>query len=83
LLARQTGAVQVEFSRDYGVLDPKVLSRFDAIVRNSTAQLAIPDGAKKQASLGYVKPGGGVIGIHAAIDTCMGWPAGAEVTEAP
>jgi type 1 glutamine amidotransferase len=79
LLARQTGAFQVKFSRDYGVLDPKVLSRFDAILMNSTAHLAIPDDAKKQALLDYARRGGGVIGIHAAIDTFKDWRAGAEV----
>src|SRR5437764_1216679 len=69
LLARKTGAFQVDFSRDYDVLDPKVLAKYDALVMNSTAHLAIPDENKKQALLDYVKGGGGVVGIHAAIDT--------------
>jgi type 1 glutamine amidotransferase len=79
LLARQTGAFEAEFSRDYAVLDPKVLARFDAILMNSTAHLAIPEPAQKQAFLDYVRRGGGVIGIHAAIDTFKDWPEGAEV----
>ncbi len=79
LLAKKTGAFQVEFSRDYDVLDPKILSRYDAIVMNSTAHLGIPDEVHRQAFLDYVKGGGGVVGIHAAIDTFKEWPAGAEV----
>jgi type 1 glutamine amidotransferase len=79
LLARRTGAFQADFSRDYDVLDQKILSQYDAIVMNSTAHLAIPDDAKKAALLDYVRKGGGVVGIHAAIDTFKDWPAGAEV----
>jgi uncharacterized protein len=79
LLARHTGAFQADFSRDYDVLEPKILSRYDAIIMNSTAHLAIPDDAKKAALLDYVKKGGGIVGIHAAIDTFKDWPAGAEV----
>lgn len=55
------------------------LSQYDAVLMNSTAHLAIPDGAKKQALLDYVKGGGGLVGVHAAIDTFKDWAAGAEV----
>jgi type 1 glutamine amidotransferase len=79
LLAQKTGAFQVDYSRDYDVLDLAILSKYDAVLMNSTAHLAIPDEAKKQAFLDYVKGGGGIIGIHAAIDTFKDWPAGAEV----
>jgi type 1 glutamine amidotransferase len=79
VLARKTGAFQADFSRDYDVLEPKVLAGYDAIIMNSTAHLAIPDDAKKKAFLDYARNGGGVIGIHAAIDTFKDWPAGAEV----
>lgn len=79
LLAKKTGAFEVHYSREYEVLDPKILSQYDAILMNSTAHLAIPDEAKKQALLDYVKGGGGVVGVHAAIDTFKDWPDGAEV----
>ena len=79
LLAKKTRAFEVDFSRDYDVLDPKILSRYDAIILNSTAHLAIPDEGKKQAFLDYARGGGAVVGIHAAIDTFKDWPAGAEV----
>jgi type 1 glutamine amidotransferase len=80
-MAQKTGAFTVHFSRDYAALDPKVLSAYDAIVLNSTAHLAIPDSAKK-ALINYVKNGGGVVGIHAAIDTFKAWPEGASIVGA-
>jgi WD40 repeat protein len=78
LMGERTGAYHADFSRDYEVFDPKVLGKYDAIVMNSTAHLAIPDYAKK-AYLDFAKNGGGVIGIHAAIDTFRDWPEGAKV----
>lgn len=77
-MGKKTGAFETDFSRDYEVFDPKVLAQYDAIVMNSTAHLAMPDYAKK-AYLNYVNSGGGVIGIHAAIDTFKNWPEGAKV----
>jgi uncharacterized protein len=82
LLAKKTGAFEADFSRDYEILDPQVLSKYDALVMNNTAHLAIPDEAKKKALLDYVRGGGGVVGIHAAIDTFKTWPEGAEVVGA-
>ena len=79
LLAKKTGAFQVDFSRDYEVLDPKTLAQYDAIVMNSTAHLAIPGEAQKKALLDFVWGGGGVVGIHAAIGTFKDWPEGAEI----
>jgi type 1 glutamine amidotransferase len=77
-MGKKTGAYQADFSRDYEVFNPEILSNYDAIVMNSTAHLAMPEYAKK-AYLDYVKNGGGVIGIHAAIDTFRNWPEGAQV----
>jgi len=82
LMGRKTGAYTAYFSRDYGILDPTVLSQFDAIVLNSTAHLAIPKESMKQALLDYVRNGGGVVGIHAAIDTFSRWPEGARIVGA-
>jgi type 1 glutamine amidotransferase len=79
LMGKKTGAFTAEFSRDTDVLRPEVLARYDAIVFNSTAHLVIDDPAKKQALLDYVRNGGGVIGIHAAIDMFRSWPEGAQI----
>src|SRR6185436_8198753 len=78
LIGKKTGAFEADFSRDYDALAPEVLARYDAIVMNSTAHLAIPERAK-QAYLDFAKRGGGVVGIHAAIDTFRDWPEGAKV----
>jgi len=81
MMGRKTGAFESDFSRDFAVFDPKVLAKYDAIVLNSTAHLVMPDQAKK-AYLDYVNGGGGVIAIHAAIDTFLYWPDGAKVVGA-
>ena len=78
LLGERTGAFEADFSRDYEVFDPRVLRRYDAIVLNSTAHLAIPEAKQRQALLDYVRGGGGVVGIHAAIDMFKRWPEGAR-----
>jgi type 1 glutamine amidotransferase len=80
-LGQKTGAFEAHFTRDVEALDPKVLAGYDGIVLNSTAHLVMPEGAKK-ALLEYVEAGGGVIGIHAAIDTFKDWPAGAKIVGA-
>jgi type 1 glutamine amidotransferase len=81
LMGAKTGAYEADFSRDFAVFDPNVLAKYDAIVLNSTAHLVMPEHAKK-AYLDYVSGGGGVIAIHAAIDTFLPWPEGAKVVGA-
>jgi uncharacterized protein len=81
LMGAKTGAYESDFSRDYAALDPAVLARYDAIVLNNTAHLAISEAAKKSL-LEFAQNGGGVIGIHAAIDTFKGWPEGTEIVGA-
>jgi uncharacterized protein len=82
LLGARTGAFVAHFSRDYEVFDRRVLSRYDALVLNSTAHIVLPDEEKKRALLDWVRAGGGVVGIHAAIDMFKSWPEGAEVVGA-
>jgi type 1 glutamine amidotransferase len=82
LLGKKTGAFTAEFSRDLEVLDPRVLARYDAVVFNSTAHLVIADEARRRALLDYVAAGGGVVGIHAAIDMFRTWPEGAAIVGA-
>jgi type 1 glutamine amidotransferase len=79
LLGKKTGAFTTDFSRDTDVFSPEILGRYDAIVFNSTAHLVMDSEAKKKALLDYVRGGGGVIGIHAAIDMFKGWPEGAKI----
>lgn len=81
LMGRKTGAFTADSSRDYEVFDPKILARYGAVVMNSTAHLAMPDSARS-AYLNFATNGGGVVGIHAAIDTFRDWPEGARVVGA-
>jgi WD40 repeat protein/type 1 glutamine amidotransferase len=81
-MGRRTGAYTAEFTRDNEVFDPAVLARYDAIVFNSTAHLVLPEESMKKALLDYVAHGGGVVGIHAAIDMFKRWPEGAAVVGA-
>jgi type 1 glutamine amidotransferase len=82
LMGKKTGAFEAHFSRDTDVFTAEVLSRYDAIAFNSTAHLVMGDEAKKKALLDYVRAGGGVVGIHAAIDMFKTWPEGAQVVGA-
>jgi type 1 glutamine amidotransferase len=81
VMSKSTGAYEADFSREFDVFDPALLSHYDALVLNSTAHLVMPENAKK-AYLDYVKGGGGVVGFHAAIDTFLYWPEGAKVVGA-
>ena len=78
LMSKRTGAFEADFTRDAEAFDPSVLSKYDAIVMNSTAHLILND-AQRRAYLDYVRAGGGVVGIHAAIDMFLTWPEGAQV----
>jgi len=81
LLGKKTRAFEAHFTRDFAALAPAILAGYDALVLNSTAHLVIPEPAKK-ALLDYANGGGGIIGIHAAIDTFKGWPEGAAIVGA-
>lgn len=78
LMGKRTGAFEADFTRDADAFDLAVLSKYDAIVMNSTAHLILND-AQRSAYLEYVRRGGGVVGFHAAIDMFLTWPEGAKV----
>ena len=77
-MSQRTGAFEADFTRDVDAFDPQVLSKYDAIVMNSTAHLILSP-EQRRAYLDYARGGGGVVGIHAAIDMFLTWPEGAEV----
>ena len=78
LMSKKTGAFEADFTRDADAFDAAVLEKYDAIVMNSTAHLIL-NVAQRKAYLDYVRSGGGVVAIHAAIDMFLTWPEGAEV----
>lgn len=77
-LGEKSGAYSAEFTRDERVFNPRVLAAYDAIVLNNTTQLRLPDSAR-QALLAYVRRGGGVVGLHAAVDGFSRWPEGSTI----
>ena len=78
-MGAKTGAFTADFSIDYSVFDASNLAKYDAVVLNNTTQLAIPDDAKKQALLDFVRGGKGIVGIHAATDNFYKWPEAAAM----
>ena len=78
-MAEKTGAFTADFSIDYGVFDAANLAKYDAVVLNNTTHLAMPDEAKKQALMDFVRGGKGIVGIHAATDNFYDWPDAAKM----
>ena len=79
LMGQKTGAYATEVSADYAAFDAANLAQYDAVVLNNTTRLALPDDAKKQALLDFVKGGKGLIGIHSATDNFYDAPAAAQM----
>ncbi|MBE7503498.1 MAG: ThuA domain-containing protein [Verrucomicrobiales bacterium] len=78
-MGRKTGAFTADASADYAVFEPANLARYDVLVLNNTTQLKLPDAAKKQALLDFVRQGKGLVGIHAATDSFYDWPEAAAL----
>ncbi|EMI54372.1 ThuA domain-containing protein [Rhodopirellula sallentina] len=79
-LADATGAFSVTLSDDPADISPDVLSEFDALLLNNTTDFDKTVGEKgQQAILSFVRGGKGLIGIHAAADSCKAWPEGARM----
>jgi type 1 glutamine amidotransferase len=78
-MGRKTGAFTVDLSDDYTTFEPASLAKYDALVLNNTTGLKLPDAAKQQALLDFVKKGKGLVGIHAATDNFNDWPEAAAM----
>ena len=76
IAAKRTGAFSVDVETDLGKLaDSAFLSRYDAVVLNSTTSLEesrVPGVGK--ALTGYVSGGGGLVLLHAAVDAFYNSP---------
>jgi len=79
IMAKQTGAFEVEFARDKEtvskMLVPEKLKAFDAVcVNNSTGGQGVSANGKSWVEnlSAYVADGGGLVGIHAATDNKFG-----------
>jgi len=72
-----TGAYAATFTDDPADITTDNLSQYDALLLNNTTDFDITVGpAGQKAILDYVKSGHGLIGIHAAADSCKKWKSG-------
>jgi type 1 glutamine amidotransferase len=60
-------------SEDVAVFAPEKLRRFAAVMFFTTGELPMDD-AQKAALTGFVRAGGGFLGVHSATDTFYQWP---------
>ncbi|MFF7551129.1 ThuA domain-containing protein [Streptomyces canus] len=67
-----TGGFTVDATEDANAFTPKNLRRYDAVVFLSTTGDVL-DPAQQRAFEGYIRQGGGYVGIHAAADTEYDW----------
>ncbi|MGW3418571.1 ThuA domain-containing protein [Streptomyces phaeochromogenes] len=63
---------RVDATEDAGAFSSRNLARYDAVVFLSTTGDVL-NGAQQRAFEGYIKRGGGYVGIHAAADTEYDW----------
>ncbi|MET8585190.1 ThuA domain-containing protein [Streptomyces collinus] len=68
----QAGGFTVDATEDAGAFTGKNLSRYDAVVFMSTTGDVL-DTAQQDAFEGYVRHGGGYVGVHSAADTEYDW----------
>ncbi|MFF0459319.1 ThuA domain-containing protein [Streptomyces mexicanus] len=67
-----SGGFTVDATEDAGVFTPANLRRYQAVVFLSTTGDVL-DTAQQRAFEGYIRHGGGYVGIHAAADTEYDW----------
>ncbi|MFF1307646.1 ThuA domain-containing protein [Streptomyces sp. NPDC058307] len=68
----ETGGFTVDATEDANAFTPRNLRRYDAVVFLSTTGDVL-DPAQQRAFEGYIRHGGGYVGIHAAADTEYDW----------
>ncbi|MFE9498059.1 ThuA domain-containing protein [Streptomyces collinus] len=68
----RAGGFTVDATEDAGAFTGKNLSRYDAVVFMSTTGDVL-DTAQQDAFEGYVRHGGGYVGVHSAADTEYDW----------
>ncbi|MFJ2900908.1 ThuA domain-containing protein [Streptomyces sp. NPDC087212] len=67
-----TGEFQVDATEDAGAFTSRTLRRYDAVVfLSTTGDVLTPP--QQRAFEGYIRGGGGYVGIHAAADTEYDW----------
>jgi type 1 glutamine amidotransferase len=64
----------VDTTADAARFAPETLARYDVVVFLSTTGTPIKRGAQRRALEGFIRAGGGFVGVHAASDTRGDWP---------
>jgi type 1 glutamine amidotransferase len=64
----------VDTTADAARFTPGALARYDVVIFLSTTGTPIKRGAQRRAFEGYIRAGGGFVGVHAASDTRGDWP---------
>jgi type 1 glutamine amidotransferase len=76
VILKEVGATAPRFdvtaSEDVAVFTPENLRRFGAVMFFTTGELPMSD-AQKAALTGFVRGGGGFLGVHSATDTFYQW----------
>jgi len=80
LMGRRTGAFEIVISRDPAVFHPESLRRFDAVCFNNTVGNPFDDPSLRESLLGFVRDGGGLMGLHGASLTFTDWSKGGRDT---
>ncbi|WP_419194910.1 ThuA domain-containing protein [Novipirellula herctigrandis] len=79
-LAKATDAFDIMLTDDPALIRTSNLSQYDALLLNNTTDFDVTVGADGRAAiLNFVRSGKGLIGIHAAADSCKGWRDGARL----
>ncbi|NTU50822.1 MAG: ThuA domain-containing protein, partial [Candidatus Aminicenantes bacterium] len=79
ILAKKTGAFEPTFSADTTIFLPASLKQFDGILFNNTTWLSLSDPAVRKSIMDFARNGGGIMGIHAAVDNFYSWPEAQEM----
>ncbi len=79
ILATKTGAFEPTFSADTTVFLPASLKQFDGILFNNTTWLLLSDPAVRKSIMDFARNGGGIMGIHAAVDNFYSWQEAQEM----
>lgn len=79
-LAKATGAFEAVLTDDPSDIRSEYLADFDALLLNNTTDFEKTIGAEgQQALLDFVRSGKGLVGVHAAADSCKSWPEGSRL----
>lgn len=74
LMGERTGAYATTVTDQPNVFTAESLAGFDAVLFLSTTGEIFTLVESKAALLDFVRRGGGIVGIHAATDSCYHWP---------